>query len=97
MTKPKKSDLVKANSSGTDFLTFRAKKTFIYLQKAFTEVPIPRHFDLKYYIRIQTNALGYAIGKVLSQLASDLLDQLSSNYVTHKNLDPISSKSEISQ
>ncbi len=40
LTKSKKSDLAKANfpkvnSSGTDFLTFEAKKTFIHLQKAF--------------------------------------------------------------
>ncbi len=41
LTKPKKSDLVKtqnfakANSSGTDFLTPKARKAFIHLWKAF--------------------------------------------------------------
>ncbi len=31
LTKTKKSDLPRANSSGTDFLTFKAKKAFIHL------------------------------------------------------------------
>ena len=46
-TKLKKTGLsdIKANSE-TDFLTSRAKKAFIYLQKAFTKVLIFRNFDL---------------------------------------------------
>ncbi len=56
LTKPKKSDLVKAqnfaraNSFGADFLTSEAKKAFIHLQKDFTKAPILRHFDLEYHI-----------------------------------------------
>ena len=50
LTKPKKSDLIKANSSETDLLTFRAKKNFIYLYKAFTEALIFRHLDPEYHI-----------------------------------------------
>ncbi len=95
LTKSKKSDLAKANS-GTDFLTPKAKKAFIHLQNALTEAPSLRHFDLEYHIRIETDAMGYAIGKVLSQMASDHSNQLSSDYVTHENLNPSSSKSEIS-
>ena len=53
-TRSKKSDLSKVKfakvNSKTDFLTFKAKKTFIYLQKAFIKAPILRHFDLKYHI-----------------------------------------------
>ncbi len=48
-------------------------------------------------MQIETDALEYAIGGVLSQMTSDHSDQLSSDYVTHKNLNLISFKSEISQ
>ncbi len=63
LTKPKKSDLIKAqnfakaNSFETDFLTPKAKKVLIYLWKAFTKTLILRRFDLEYHIRIETNAL----------------------------------------
>ena len=53
---------------GWDYLTLAAKKAFNYLRYAFTQAPIPHHFDLKWYIRIETDALGYAIGKAPSQL-----------------------------
>ncbi len=92
-TKSKKSELPKANS-GTDFLTIGAKEAFIHLQKAFTKAPILRHFNPEYHIRIETDASGYAIGGVLSQMT---LDQHSSGHVTHKNLNAISSNSEIGQ
>ena len=63
LAKPtKESDFV---FSGADFLTSKAKKVFIYLQKSFTKALILKDFDLKCYIRIETNALGYAIDGVL--------------------------------
>ncbi len=69
-TKSKKSDLPKASfvrvNSATDFLTHKAKKAFIHLQNAFTKALILKHFDPKYYICIEINALGYAITGVLS-------------------------------
>ncbi len=77
LTKPKKSDLIKAqnfakaNSSRTDFLTSEAKKVFIHLQKNFTKTLILKHFDLEYHIRIKTDALEYAINGVLSQMTSN--------------------------
>ena len=37
----------------------------------FTKTPILRHFDLECNIRIETNASGYAIRGVLSQLTSN--------------------------
>ncbi len=89
--KSKKPNLAKANS-GTDFLTPGAKEAFIHLRKAFTEAPILRHFDPERHIRIETDASGYAIGGVLSQMTSD---QHSSGHVTHE--DPNSPKSEIGQ
>ncbi len=91
LTKSKKSDLAKGNSE-TDFLTPKAKKAFIHLQKAFTKTPIVRYFDPDHHIWMKTDALGYAIGGVLYQI---ILDQDSSGHITHK--DPNSSKSKIAQ
>ena len=51
-----------------NFLTSDTKKTFNHLRLAFIKALILQHFDLKSYIQIKTNALGYAIGRVLSQL-----------------------------
>ena len=50
-----------------NFLTPDAKKAFNYLQLAFIEALILRHFDLETHIRIETDASSYAIGGVLSQ------------------------------
>ena len=50
------------------FLNPGAKEAFNQLRQAFTEAPILQHFDLECHIRIETNASGYAIGGVLSQL-----------------------------
>ncbi len=91
-----KANFAKANF-GTDFLTSGAKETFIYLQKAFIEAPILRHFDPKHYIRIETDVSGYAISGVLNQMTSNHSDQLFFDQVTHKNLGSISLKSEICQ
>ena len=53
------------------FLTPAAKKAFSLLRQAFIEAPILRHFDPESHIRIETDASGYAIGGVLSQLNLD--------------------------
>ena len=50
------------------FLTPAAKIAFAQLKQAFTEAPILRHFDPERHIRLETDASGYAIGGVLSQL-----------------------------
>ena len=55
------------------FLTPSAREAFNQLRQAFTEAPILRHFDPECHIRIETDASGYAIGGVLSQLTSDHL------------------------
>ncbi len=94
--KSKKPNFAKTNF-GIDFLTSRAKKTFIHLQKAFIEAPILRHFDPECHIQIVIDASGYAIDGVLSQMTSDHLDQLTSNHVIHKNINPISSKFNFGQ
>ena len=55
----------------SNFLTPDVKKAFNYLWLAFIKAPILRHFDLESHIRIETDASGYAIGGVLSQLNLD--------------------------
>ena len=50
------------------YLTPNARRAFTQLRQAFTEAPILRHFDPECHIRIETDASGYAIGGVLSQL-----------------------------
>ena len=59
-----------AKEAGPNFLTPEARAAFNRLWLAFTHAPILRHFDPKCHIWIETDALGYAIGGVLSQLAS---------------------------
>ena len=53
------------------FLTSKAKETFNRLKQAFTKALILQHFDPECHIRIETNALGYAIERVLSQLTQN--------------------------
>ena len=54
-----------------NFLTPDAKKAFNHLRLAFIEAPILQHFNPESHIRIETDASGYAIGGVLSQLNLD--------------------------
>ena len=54
-----------------NFLTLDAKKAFNHLKLAFIKALIFRNFDLKSHILIKTNASGYTIGGVLSQLNFD--------------------------
>ena len=55
------------------FLSSDAREAFNQLRQAFTKALILRHYDPECHIRIETNASGYAIGGVLSQLTSDYL------------------------
>ena len=41
------------------------------MRQAFVKAPILHHFDPERHIRVETDASGYAIGGVLSQLTSD--------------------------
>ena len=56
--------------AGPSFLIPEARSAFNRLRLSFTKAPILRHFDPECHIRIETDASGYAIGGVLSQLAS---------------------------
>ena len=53
------------------FLISKAKEAFNCLRQAFTKAPILHHFDLECHVWIETNASGYIIGGVLSQLTSN--------------------------
>ena len=50
------------------YLIPKARLAFTQLRKMFTKAPIFWQFDLECYIKIKTDMLGYATGKVLSQL-----------------------------
>ena len=50
------------------FLIFNAKKVFNYLKQLFIKALIFRRFDLKSYVKIETDISGYAMNKVLTQL-----------------------------
>ena len=52
------------------FLTPEARSAFNHLRLAFTKAPILWHFDPECHIQIEIDALGYAIGSMLNQLAS---------------------------
>ena len=59
-----------ATEDGPKFLNPDARTIFNRLRLAFIKAPILQHFDPECHIWIETNALGYAIGGVLSQLTS---------------------------
>ena len=59
-----------ATKDGPKFLTPDARTAFNRLRLAFTDALILQHFDPECHIWIETDALGYAIGGVLSQLTS---------------------------
>ena len=68
--KSKNSPNFDAKDSGPNFLTPEARSAFNNLRLTFTEALILWHFDPECHIWIKTDALGYAISGVLSQLAS---------------------------
>ena len=73
LSKSKNLSIFKKTKSG--FFISGAKIAFIQLRQAFIKVLILHHVDPKHHIQIQTNALGYSIHKVPSQLTLDNLGQ----------------------
>ena len=63
------------NSNRAGYLTPKARLAFIQLRKVFTKASILQHFNSKCHIRIEIDASGYAIGRILSQLTLDNLGQ----------------------
>ena len=72
LVKSKSHDFPKSRpeEAGTGFLTPEARLAFTQLRQAFVKAPILYHFNLESHIRIETDASGYAIGGILSQLSS---------------------------
>ncbi len=66
----KKAEASRAKHLGQSglFLTFEAGKALTELRQAFVKAPILNHFDPECHIQIETDASGYAIVGVLSQL-----------------------------
>ena len=56
------------------FFTLKTRLAFIKLKQIFVKAPIFFYFDPEYYIRIKTDASGYAINGILSQLILGNLD-----------------------
>ena len=67
----KKSFKSKKTVRSLDFLTPGARLAFTKLKQAFFKPSILHHFNPEYHIRIETDASGYAISGVFSQLTSD--------------------------
>ena len=57
----------------SDFFTLGAKLAFTKLRQVFVKAPILYQFDPECHIQIKTDASGYTIGGVLSQLTWDNL------------------------
>ena len=68
LVKSKNHDFLKSRIEevGTSFLTPETRLLFTQLRQAFVEAPIFYHFDPKSHIQIETDALDYAIGGILS-------------------------------
>ena len=75
MSKSKKSFKSKKAAGSSDFFIPGARLAFTKLRQALLKAPIFYHFNLKHHIWIETNALGYAIVVILSQLTLDDLGQ----------------------
>ena len=54
-----------------DFLIFGARLAFTKLRQAFVKAQFFYHFNPELQTRDKTDVLGYAIGRIFSQLTSD--------------------------
>lgn len=60
------SDFININSFTLNFVTLKARFTFLHLSKSFTKPPIFHYFDLKHHIQIIIDSSHYVICKVFS-------------------------------
>jgi len=60
-----------AKVEGEEFLTQEARESFFKLKKAFAEMVLLHHFDPARRTRLETDASGFAISGILSQLAEN--------------------------
>ena len=68
-------NLFESKKTELGFLTSKARIAFTKLKQAFIKAPILHHFDPEHYIRVETDASGYTIGGVFSQLILNDLGQ----------------------
>ncbi len=69
----KKAEASRAKNLGQSgsFLIANARRAFTELRQAFIGAPILNHYNPEHYIRIEMDASGYVMGRILSQLTSD--------------------------
>lgn len=72
MTKSK--NIIKLKEPKIRFLILGVRLVFTKLRQAFIKNPIFYYFDLNFYNQTKTGILGYAIGRVLSQITLDNSD-----------------------
>jgi RNase H-like domain found in reverse transcriptase len=65
--------MMRGRKTGIFYWTEKANKTFRTLKELFTTVPILRMFDPLFRTRLETDASGFVIGAVISQLFHDSL------------------------
>lgn len=63
------SDCLKGGHSGRADMGKGGSEAFRAIQKAFTEAPLLRHYDPELPTRVETDASGYALGAILTQLS----------------------------
>ena len=68
----------------SNYLIPDAKRAFDQLRQVFTKAFIFQHFDPERYIRVETDASGHTIGRVISQLTNDLGQWYPMAYFLHK-------------
>ena len=66
----KRSSCSKNLNEAMDYLISHAKRIFTQLTQVFIKAPILQYFDSKCHIQIKTDASGYAIDNLLSQLTN---------------------------
>lgn len=64
-------DRLRGEDTGAIQLSLPEKASFLTLKLLFTSAPLLRHYDPSLRLRVDTDASGYAIGAVLSQLFDD--------------------------
>ena len=84
-------------SFGADFFIPKASLAFTQLRKMFIKAPILYHFNPKHHIWIETDASGYVINRVLSQLTTEKRLACQMTYKTNNFNQSINLLSEIGQ
>ena len=93
-SKSKNLSKFKKTVRSSDFLIPGAKLAFTKLRQAFFKAPILHHFNPERHIQIETDASGYTIGGVLSQLTLDDLGRWHSVAFFSRKIIPVETRYE---